>query len=308
MKNMLEISNFTCCFNDKPMVSMLKEIVIPAFVDTNLQRAYKDSLFFFIDVDVEDISIDSESYKIICGRFVKKHKLVSEQEYESGQLIKRVEAIDDAPSSVFALIVDNHRLLLANETAYAPTTNQFASTIRRFLNIKLREYVVAYSKEKLVTIQQAKTELGELFLNIVPQPSKKAINDFIDQYEVIQKIRIELIKRTNHERDSGIWEEELRKRVEPTNPRSAAVEIKKSDGIKIDAAKEFVQPIAERAQSRIILSGIANNGQRIVGDTHSLRLREPISLGSTIHESVMNMLRSFRSAVNGDLITLDQDD
>ena len=108
----VSFANLTCRFgNTFFLLDLAQEIVLPAFLDSNLKREYSDTTYFFLGVTVADIETEKTPLLIVYGRLVKDTLLTSEQIFTPGRgLEPAVETISSAPSSFFVLILNDHKL------------------------------------------------------------------------------------------------------------------------------------------------------------------------------------------------------
>lgn len=69
----------------------------------------------------------------IAGRFIKNTELSREQyENDKGELIRDTQGMPSAPSAIFVLMLNSHRLLYVAETKFAPNLNTFKATVDSF--------------------------------------------------------------------------------------------------------------------------------------------------------------------------------
>lgn len=79
---------------------------------------------------------------LLVGRFIKDMTLEREQVYNTSQgLIEDYEKLQSSPSAIFVLILDIHRLVYLKETKFAPSMENFKSTIENFIKIKHKNYI-----------------------------------------------------------------------------------------------------------------------------------------------------------------------
>ena len=148
----LELGNFICRFGSKKvLLDLADEIIIPAFTDPNLSRGFGKTKYFFHEVKL--VAIPNTSQKPILGiigRFVKDTTLEREQIFKEGKgLIKDSSSIKSSPSSIFLLILHNHRLLYVKETKYAPSKETFGHTALNFIRKKYSIFIDnEYEKRK----------------------------------------------------------------------------------------------------------------------------------------------------------------
>lgn len=85
--------------------------------------------------DVKPVLLDNSENKVIgiIGRFIKDTTLVREQIFlDKQRIVKDSESIQSSPSSIFLLILNNHRLIYVKETKNAPPKDAFIKTLLSF--------------------------------------------------------------------------------------------------------------------------------------------------------------------------------
>lgn len=143
-KKYLEFANFICRFGeDKVLLDLAQEIVVPAFISRDLERSIKNSKYFFHDVQLIELHGGNNPVLGIVGRFVKDTILSREQIFDANnsRLIPDKQEIQSSPSSIFALILNNHRLLYLHETQYALSLASFQATIKSFIKQKHHDFL-----------------------------------------------------------------------------------------------------------------------------------------------------------------------
>src|SRR5688572_4864705 len=116
----MEIANFVCLFGDQgTLLDYLREIVEPAFFGER-ERKYGESRYLFLEVTWVNVGTANVPSPAIAGRFVKDTKLVQEQQLVDGELEPADDELDSAPSAVFVLILEGHRLLYVREHIGSP--------------------------------------------------------------------------------------------------------------------------------------------------------------------------------------------
>lgn len=131
----MEMGNLICRFgSDHVLLDLAEEVVLPAFLTENQVRSYGSTRYFFHDV--KPVLLDNDADKVvgIIGRFIKDTTLAREQIFvEDRGLVRDSESIRSSPSSIFLLILNNHRLIYVKETKDAPPKDAFKSTLLDFL-------------------------------------------------------------------------------------------------------------------------------------------------------------------------------
>ena len=152
---------------------------------------------------------DSQDVPVIgvAGRFVRQTKLKRSQVFtEDHQLREDQRELDSAPSSLFLLILNNHRLLFCREMAGAPTLQQFLSTSRYCLAQAHKTYIDEELKKLSFSSVNDKASARKLLLFDTPYPSLRItplldggeLSIYINRFSIINKLTVKLL-RTNRE-------------------------------------------------------------------------------------------------------------
>ena len=72
--------------------------------------------------------------------------------------------MQSSPSSIWALDLNNHKLIFSPEFPYAPTLDNFTTTLQRFINIERETYVRSlYQRSKLTAEPKTLSYFSEKF-------------------------------------------------------------------------------------------------------------------------------------------------
>lgn len=183
----LELGNFICRFGSKKvLLDLANEVIIPAFTDSSLSRGYGKTTYFFHDVKL--VSIPNKAKKPILGiigQFIMNTTLEREQIFREGEgLVKDSSSIKSSPSSIFLLILHNHRLLYVKETKYAPSKETFGHTALNFIRNKHSLFITKLYDEKKdsdnpITKKHLLTKYPRPSLEIIPLTSEDGIEAFV---------------------------------------------------------------------------------------------------------------------------------
>jgi hypothetical protein len=81
----VEVANFICRFgDDKVLLDLLEEVVLPAF-NSNERRSYGTTSYFFHQVKLVEIKSANLPIWCITGRFIKNTVLQREQIFDEGK-------------------------------------------------------------------------------------------------------------------------------------------------------------------------------------------------------------------------------
>ena len=245
----LELANYTLTFDDKKvLIDFFYEIVMPSFEDSKYKRLIKGGgEFFFLDTQLVILDANSKNPQLaIAGRFVKNMLLKSEQKLsKNGKLISDKQELETAPTSLFTLILNNHRLIFCREMGYAPTLTDFLRTSAHFLKLSYKDYFnkkvkELEDKEENVNIEVAKIELRKEIpsptLRITTLSDSSTLKEYINNFATIKKVNIKLLQTNNDEIDLDDFFNKFKEQKEKTNSSYAKIEYSNSkDGLDYNA-------------------------------------------------------------------------
>jgi hypothetical protein len=210
----LEFGNYTLNFGeDKVLLDLFSEIVMPSFHEMKFVRKLKDKGdYFFLDTKL--IILDknpNEPVLGISGRIVKNTKLKRDQIFRTNDgLIEDKKELETAPSSTFLLVLNTHRLILCKEVAGAPTIQNFQSTSQHFLRSQHKQFIekmfetAKADKEnnsdlQRVTKKSLLTEFPYPSLRITPLSDKESLKEFVTRLKHIDRVSIKLLPTNDEE-------------------------------------------------------------------------------------------------------------
>ncbi|MEO0014056.1 MAG: hypothetical protein RLZZ535_2445, partial [Cyanobacteriota bacterium] len=99
----------------------------------------------------------------IVGRYIQNTQLQRTQIYDkqTDSLRRDKQAIQSSPSSIFVLILNNHRLIYLKETPCAPSLNSFQATIKKFIKLFLFTLLLIYAALTPQTTQEMASRVRE---------------------------------------------------------------------------------------------------------------------------------------------------
>lgn len=270
MAQKLNIANFICKIGENiVLLDMFDDVILPAF-KANMERTYGDDIrYFFHDVKLIDLSDNDSPELAIAGRFVKQSKLEREQFFSNGELVKDPRKLETAPTSFFALLLSNHKLLYVRENSGAPPISTFEATINAFVKKRYRAWLDEEvnrrkKSEKPVTKKSLTEEVPSPNIEIVELSTNSEIHSFVKKFRVINTVEIKPLS-TNHETDNSPLFRNLRRvqdrlgsdQLTIKNSKSGDVGLNKSD------VADFVAGQAEEANARIIIKGVDVEGEQL---------------------------------------------
>ena len=311
-----EYANFHLTFGDFELLDFANQIVIPAFIPAGQSRSYGNDVHIFRDVQMLNYGTTTlndadQPLLVIAGRYIKLTHLVSEQKYDikTETLEQREEVIEDAPSSLFILVLNNHRLIYVKETAGAPGLEAFQTTCSRFLKIAYDAYIELVLTERRlsnpgrrITRASIMREIPKPLLSIVPIGDAETFSRYVDLFHIVKSLDIRLIK-PNHEPDFVGFVKELRTTNDALggNPNSATAHIGDPKGLNKERLKEQLVDAAQDANSELTLRGIAANGSPINGTPEKYEVKTSINIPD---RSVVAATRHILSSTIGVLKSL----
>jgi hypothetical protein len=308
----IHIANFICRFGDEQvLLDLAEEIVLPAFLERR-ERRYSTSRFFFDGIELVDFGTKSSPELLIVGRLVHDTSLVREQVLQNGALVKDHATLASAPSALFALVLDTHKLLYLPETRYAPSIAAFRATAAYFIRMRHKEFLRA----KLRSMKKAKQEItrAELLvkyplptIEVIPLSSEASLAEFLDQFKVLREIRIELVE-PNDELDSEWLIKHMRATKGSLDATTGELAFKGTgDGLSRSAALKEISPIAEQANTKITFTGYDPNGDKLTGDNHHFKMGMPIEdVGSHPRAAGYDLYGAFRDKVKAGLLKVQE--
>jgi hypothetical protein len=299
----LFVANFVCRFGeDLVLLDLFREIVVEAFLKPGRERTYANKKYFFFKPQLLDLTAHGKVEKAIAGRLIKQTTVGREQVLRDGELVQDIQELESAPSSLFVLLLSNHKLLLVRETRDAPGLEAFESTARRFIFDAHREY--------LDTLREAIGEQGERVTNaellaqvpkptveVVPLSTGSSLELFIGRFATLSSVQVRLVE-PNDELDNAALFEHIRDAKEETGATSATLELKNGsqEGLDKEAVVELLEDPVSQGNSKIKLAGKDQNGESLRGNNEDFKLIVPIDLNvDTIKQAAIKIYNKFKS-------------
>jgi hypothetical protein len=301
----LEMGNLICKFGQSNLMDYFDEVVLPAFTDSKLKRKYGKTNYFFDKVSLVTV----QGRVLLAGRIIKDALLEREQVYEEGKgLVADFGEMRSSPSSVFVLILDVHRVLYVKETKFAPTLDNFKSTLEKFLKIKHLEFIDALQERKKEDegTRVAKAVLmGEHFppsLDVIPLTSAQDIESFVRQYEVLRSVVYKFSARNDEHDNEGFFEAVQRQKDE-VGSISTEVKHANKEGLDKEHVISEVRAATAQGNQKVTLSGVDSSGVKLRGDNSSFQLKAVVSVASKLPSKIAAALyNKFDSLVGDGLI------
>lgn len=319
MAQHIEFANVILRFGEeKVLIDYAESIVLPALTDIRLRRQYKDTSFFFHGAELIELTQGDGLLMGVAGRLIKDTIVHRDQLYDAkaGQLVHNPQSMPSAPSSIFLLILNNHKLVYLHETRDAPPLTAFKGTLQAFVSKKRDQLVEAeYEKHKKLALSEGaatrpkKRDFEELHprpdLEVVPLPSEASLAEFIERYAILKSVKVELLS-TNAEIDNNPLFRNMREsKKEIGAQKSTLVHQNTKDGLNKEKALQQLRAAASEGNSRFQLSGEDTLGDTLKGDTESLRIRVPVeSVPESIREAAKSMYAIYKKLTENGTIRL----
>lgn len=285
-RSTVSFANFICKFGDKKvLLDLAEDVVIPAFTDATLERTYGDASYFFLDTKVVPITYNGEQLLAIGGRFVKNTAVSRDQIFDEQKgLVRDRRSLRSAPSAVFALILNNHKLIYHPEVAGAPNLSEFRTTCASFIKTKHIAHINdLYNKNKNIRLPDGKKItkrylFGEFpipSLEIVALPSGTSLREFLDKYKKLTKISIRILD-TNHELDFNGFFDDVRETKSIFAADRAELTYTASDGIDKNQAVGPLEALTQGGNSDVTLTGSDVNGDKLKGNAEEFKVTIPV--------------------------------
>jgi hypothetical protein len=296
----VEVANFICKFGDKNLLDLLEEVVLPAF-NSNEKRSYGTTNYFLHQVKLVEIKNADTPIWCFTGRFIKNTLLQREQIFDEGRktLVSDKEEMPSALSSIFVLILNNHRLIYLGETHDSPSISMFSATMKGFLKESHRNYIDRLYQQRDNEEATKKTLLMRFpypRLEIIPLATEESLDNFINEYDTLQSITIQLVETNNQLDNNGLFVK-LRESGNAIDSKNITLTYKNNDGL----AKEDVSPQLAAAvgqgNSHIKLKGKDREGNELNGSNQEFNIQLKFqALMSSAHEAVAYTVDMLRTA------------
>lgn len=329
----IEFANYTLNFgSDKVLLDAFESIVYPSFASQKYIRKFKDTEYFFTDTRLLLLEEIDPNFTgpvqvnmptiALCGRIIKKTAFKREQIFQNGELIKDHKTLESHPSSLFVLILNNHRLMLCKEVPGAPTLEEFENTSKHCLAKRYNSYI-DYEVDKNRRIRKKKPHINRLYkkelysqlsipkLRVTPLTDPRSLSNFVELFSVVNRLSIELLP-TNSENISldDFWRK-IQTEKEDLNSNKAQLVFtnKTDDGLDSNAVIDKTTSATRMANSKIVISGKDEHGARLSGNNDSFTLKTPKpTISSDVDQAAIEAYSSFKQLQeDGNIVTPERD-
>jgi hypothetical protein len=266
----LEVANLIIRFGKHELLDFGAEIVIPALLDDSLERRLVDSVILFCDCGLSEVAVGSTTFNVVYGRIVRDTVVKREQVFDRAtrRVIRKRGRMDSAPSAVFALILENHKLVYISETAKAPTLSMFEATLKDFVVRKHREF----SKSL-----RGKGAPEYPSVELVPLASEQSLAEFVSHFDLISRINIQLYT-PNSEIDNDEFFAQAREHRQRLKAKTTNIVHQNTQGLDKKAAVKELKDAAAEGNTKIVLSGKDSAGDRLTGDNSKFKATAQIQV------------------------------
>jgi len=315
----LEFGNYTLKFGDDVLLDYIDEIVMPSFYEMNYVRSIENkSDYFFINTELVVVDENvSPPVLGIQGRIVKNTMLIRDQIIEGNKIVEDHEELETAPSSFFLLLLNNHRLIFCKEVSGAPTIENFKSTSQYCLTHRYRDYIDELYDESQkrreqdsdapwITKKQLRIEIPSPKLRITTLTDKKSLEEYIDLFEKINVMSINMLPTNAEEIDNDDFWNAVDQRRNQLNSKQAAVRFSNTEeGLNSHEVLEQLSAATELANSKFKVYGFDDNGDTMKGSNDDFILTTEVpDLPKDTDEATEESYEKFTELVTDGRITL----
>ncbi|MGR3609169.1 MAG: hypothetical protein ACU0BN_09980 [Sulfitobacter sp.] len=276
-------ANFICKFGEKNLLDYAEEIVIPAFTkDTYIRSFGERTHYHFYEVELLNMASDtSDPILVLAGRFIKDTELTRHQVFDARKgLVQDEQSMRSAPSALFVLILNNHRLIYFPETPHAPDLNAFKATAENFLRKRHKEFVDGlYEDSREDEKPPTKKFLNETHpqpnLEVIHLAGKTDIKHFLRRFETLKKINFRVV-RPNDEINAGEILGQVRDLSDALKSTNTKVTASSGDGLDIDAAIDAVTEATSSGNQDVSVSGVDKEGNSLSGNNEKFKISAEI--------------------------------
>ncbi len=284
----LEFANYTLKFGNQVLLDLFEEIVWPSFLDGKYLREIRGGgEIFFMDtkiISLED-TINGTPILAITGRIMKATTVRRDQLLtKDRKIIEDTKVLDSYPSSIFTLILNNHRLIFSKECAGAPSINDFRITSQFCLTQRYKEFINELYQQNLNERKTnkkipkiTKKSLFEKYifpeLRVTPLPCKTDLEDFLKKFSIIKQYEIKLLPTNDEELQNDGWWKHLESTNNKMNGTVASVSFSNNkDGLNFEQVKNSIQEATAQANSELKIVGVDTSGDKMSGDNDEFKL------------------------------------
>tara|TARA_R110001583_G_scaffold194778_2_gene366962 strand:+ start:1535 stop:2575 length:1041 start_codon:yes stop_codon:yes gene_type:complete len=289
VKNLnVEFANFVFHLGNNDLLDNFIQFVHPAFFN-NYKRKFNETTYFFHNCRMFDVPFKDTTRHFLYGRLVKDYLLHQEQLIEGENLVPVDNVYPNAPSSMFILCLENHRLFYIKEHKDAPPLETFRATVLNFVKQRRDDVINELIKdnEKLrkergdsigkVTKTALKITYPEPKLNIFPMSSDASIREFVNGLKTVRLLKFDIFKPNNEANLNDIFDG-LRDVSDDLGTTVSTVTYTKKGNTTLDH-ESVTQKVIEASLDNNVeykIEGRNHNNDKITGTNEEFRLRVPL--------------------------------
>jgi hypothetical protein len=300
----VEFANFICHFESKVLLDYLEEIVLPAFLQGRRVRSYGESRYLLLDVELINISsyLDERAVPAIVGRFVLDTELRRDQILVEGRIVNSEERLPSAPSSLFVLLLRDHKLIYAKQVAGAPGLSAFRTTIEMLLKSRRSEYIhEIFLKNKaareldpevpLVTKRSLAQAIPAPSLQVVPMAGSKNLEDFVKQFKLLKEVHIKVVRPNAEINNNKLFGAVEAARAQ-VNADATSLVHRNPDGLNKTQSIKQIAPAMD-GNALVTLRGTGANDAKLSGTNDEISVKEPLDIPPGVKKGTLAMYNAF---------------
>lgn len=312
----VEFTNFICHFGNGVLLDYLNEIVLPAFLNTSLLRKYGNTEYLLLDVklvNLKSIQEPDEYTPALIGKFVMDTELRRNQILVDGKIVPDRHKIKSSPSSLFVLLLDNHKLIYSKQVPGAPGLLAFRTTIELFLktcrNEYIKELLSANKAARILDLKIPKITKRSLVdsiqspsLEIVPIASRRNLTSLVNQFKILKEIDIKVVRPNSELNNDGLFNsvEGARSQVNADNTRLIH---RNSEGLNKEESISQLAP-AMQGNAFVTLRGIGLSDAKLVGTNQEISVRERLDVPADVSDGAFVMFNTFIKLIHQEVLQI----
>ena len=305
-RQVVEFANFICHFGNDELLDYLNEIVLPAFLEGQRVRMWGGSKYLFLDVKLVNLKSHWEPGALtpaLVGRFVLDTELQRDQILVGNKIVADTQKLQSAPSSLFVLLLDNHKLIYSKQVSGAPGLSAFRTTAEMMLKWRWTAYINEIV-EKNKTDREADAEIPRITkralvesiqaprLEIVPLAGHQNLNDLVNQFKLLKEISIKVVRPNAEINNDGLFDtvEAARSQV---NADATSLIHRNSDGLNKAQSIKQIAP-AMQGNAVVTLRGTGPTDAKLTGTNEEMSVKEPMDVPPSVQRGAAVMFDTFK--------------
>jgi hypothetical protein len=308
-RQVVEFNNFICHFGNHVLLDYLNEIVLPAFLNDHRIRIYGNSKYLLLDVKLVNLKSHLEPSgctPALVGRFVLDTELTRDQILVNDKIVQDTQKIKSAPSSLFVLLLDNHKIIYSKQVSGAPGLDAFRTTVELLLKRRWTEYINELSNEnknarklnakiQKITKRALRDAIQPPNLEILPLGSHGNLTKLVNQFKILREINVKVVRPNAELNNDGLYDTVEDARVQ-VNAETTSLIHRNSEGL--DKAQTIKQLIpAMQGNASVTLRGKGPNDAMLIGTNEQMTVREPMDVPLSVSEGALAMFNIFKKLI-----------